>query len=489
MQKLSKVILFILAGIAGLFLAVLIGVNLWLQSTGIQSRLQEKVEETMGISIHVGSTYYTPWGGVQLSGLAIPDQSTKQSFLEAQGFGVHFDLIPLFQRRFVISRISLNKPVLIWHQSKDGKWRLPSFAAKSAVSSPSEHSTSTPPRPISPEGQPTTVQNTATPPDTAIAEPPVNLSKFLVEVRQVRIEHGDGTFIDSSGKNLAAFKDLSIETEIRPNGDLVGSIQIGDINFGDKVHLRHLYARFTKQNNILASNDIEAHLAHGLINGQLSVNLGRESSFKTDLKLKNVQLPVLLTEAGLGSEKTFGILGGSIVLSGNVQDPKEVVGTGRLDIEKAKFVPMGFLQQLGTLLNIKELQMLVLEQSYATFHIHNQRLEVDDMTLKSQNLILHTKGVARFNSKINLSAELAFNPEIQKELHGFIVDSLHPSENYPGYKELPFTIWGKWDHPQTDLKDKIVNKISNVFTGLFQNITITPKAAPQPSPSPSPAMP
>ncbi|MEO8207210.1 MAG: hypothetical protein ABI615_13600, partial [Chthoniobacterales bacterium] len=332
MRKFSKVILFVLIGVLGIILAALIGVNLWLQSTGVQSRLQEKVESVLGVTIHVKSTFYTPWGGVRLSGLVIPDPSSKQpaNFLEAQSFALRFDLIPLIKRHFVISQVALDNPILIWRQSEDGKWRLPTFAQKPLSLPPTTPGIP----PLAPAPAPVPSIQIPAPQAPATVEQPANQEiskksssdflKFLVEIHQVRINQGQGTFIDSKGEILATFTDLKIHAEVRSNNNISGQIHIADLAFRNRLHVRHFRAHFTKKINLLSSSDVTAHLAEGRMTGQVSVEMNSAPTFQTSIELKNVQLRSLMTEAGIDPGTSSGIILGNVALGGTLKSENDI---------------------------------------------------------------------------------------------------------------------------------------------------------------------
>jgi hypothetical protein len=129
-----------------------------------------------------------------------------------------------------------------------------------------------------------------------------------------------------------------------------------------------------------------------------------------------------------------------------------------------------FLVKLGELLQIDELQLLKLSDARVDATVHSERVQVDNIILKSDNLILRGSGPVRFNGKMNLDASLLVNRKIQQQLKGVLSKNFIDSED-PDYRELPFTVTGRIDNPKTDLLDKLIGaKVGQDVGGMLMNI-------------------
>jgi uncharacterized protein involved in outer membrane biogenesis len=113
----------------------LLVVNLYVQSQGTQARIQQELSRRLQTPIRIRSISVTPWGGLTLSGITIPQVSsaTTIDFLEAKSFHLHVRLLPLFSRRLIIKEVSLLSPNVVWAQTADGKWRLPGSQPKESL--------------------------------------------------------------------------------------------------------------------------------------------------------------------------------------------------------------------------------------------------------------------------------------------------------------------------------------------------------------------
>ena len=129
MKKLSRVLLILLAAIFGGAVLILIGVNMYVQSQGTQARIQQELSERLGTTLRMRRISVTPWFGLKLSGITIPQSQPGVSpdFLTAKAFRLRIKFRSLFAQRLVIKEISLVNPEVVWAQNSDGKWRLPSL--------------------------------------------------------------------------------------------------------------------------------------------------------------------------------------------------------------------------------------------------------------------------------------------------------------------------------------------------------------------------
>ena len=128
MQKFRRIAWLVLCGVIGLLAILLLGVNLYVQSQGTQARIQQELSQRLDTPLHIERISVTPWGGLKLSGITIPQTNPNAGapFLEAKTFRLRVRLASLFSRPLVIKEVSLLKPEVVWTQNADGKWRLPS---------------------------------------------------------------------------------------------------------------------------------------------------------------------------------------------------------------------------------------------------------------------------------------------------------------------------------------------------------------------------
>src|SRR6202795_3030811 len=153
----SRVLLIVLAVIPGAAVIILIGVNMYVQSQGTQARIQQELSQRLGTTLQIRRISVTPWAGLKLSGITIPQSQhgVSADFLTAKTFRLRIKFGSLFSQRLVIKEISLINPEVVWAQNADGKWRLPSPPPEPAKTTAGEK----PAPPEAPASSPPPVQD------------------------------------------------------------------------------------------------------------------------------------------------------------------------------------------------------------------------------------------------------------------------------------------------------------------------------------------
>ena len=126
MQKTVRIALIVAGVICALAAAALLAVNLYVQSQGTQARIQAELSDRLGTTIRIQRISVTPWWGLKLTGITMPQEDGNGDFLRAETFRLRVRIGSLFSRRLVIKEVSLIKPTVVWAQNAAGKWRLPS---------------------------------------------------------------------------------------------------------------------------------------------------------------------------------------------------------------------------------------------------------------------------------------------------------------------------------------------------------------------------
>ena len=87
MHSIAKPILIITGAILVLYATSILCLNIYLQSDGVQKKLRQAVYEATGIEPRIDRTYYTPWSGLTISGLSVPQgENTKKAVFVTSTF-------------------------------------------------------------------------------------------------------------------------------------------------------------------------------------------------------------------------------------------------------------------------------------------------------------------------------------------------------------------------------------------------------------------
>jgi len=137
-QKFGRLTLLLIGGLSIFGAVVFLALNLYVQSQGIQARIQQELRQRFGATLKIGRISVTPWSGLKLSGITIAQGTigANGNFLEAKNFGLRIAFFSLFSRRLVIKEVSLVSPKVVWPQNAEGKWRLPDLRPERSQSTP-----------------------------------------------------------------------------------------------------------------------------------------------------------------------------------------------------------------------------------------------------------------------------------------------------------------------------------------------------------------
>jgi hypothetical protein len=483
------------------------------QSQGAQAKIQQELSRSLGVPLKIRSMSVTPWGGLELSGITIPQAESvgPKYFLEAKTFQLRVRFTSLFSRRLVIKEVSLVKPRVIWPQDAEGKWRLPSVQAvrsrRVSTKQTSEIS--------QPEAEIEFVQTNATPAAPPASRVPSS-SKVAVkdqlpggeprlsvapEVRRVSVKDGDFTFLDQHGKLVASFAGVDFRTNIRSAQALHGDTKVARISLRDRFFLDQLRSPLRYEPDVLELSKISARVADGEVNGYFAIQPEAEDSpFTTSVNFRDVLADQIVENAGGPKGIVKGKLEGSFQASGKTGDPDALIGKGEIFLRDGRVQQYRLLVLLGQILQIEEFQELHLEQADAKYHLSPGLVTIDELVLRSPNIRLTASGTVTFDGTLQLNSQLTINDRIRGQLFRAIRDNFHRIDE-PGYSAIEFQVGGTVERPSTNLVEQMVGRdISSMLNSFFGGKKDRPKkkkkpvedvmtAAPSPSVSPEQALP
>jgi len=509
-KKLRRVALIALGGVIALGAVLLLGVNLYVQSQGTQAKIQQELSRRLGALLEIRSMSVTPWGGLQLSGITIPQTSSVGSryFLEAKTFRLRVRFLSLFSRRLVIKEVSLVDPRVVWPQDAEGKWRLPNAReAQSPAASPKQAASVSKSQVenefIQKDAAPM-VAATSAPVQVAVDNKPrAQQPRIAVapEVRRVSIKNGDFSFLDRAGELLASFTGVDLRTSIRSAAALHGDTQIARISLRDRFFLQQLRSQLRYEPDVLELSKISARAANGEINGYFAMQPEAEDSpFTTSVKFRNVLADQIVENAGGPKGMIKGKLEGSFQASGKTADANALIGRGEIFLRDGRVQQYSLLVLLGQILQIEELKELHLEQAEAKYHLSPGLVTIDELILRSPNIRLAASGTVGFDGSLKLDSRLAINDRIRGQLFKPIRQNFQPISE-PGYSGIDFQVGGTIGRPSTNLMERLVGRdLTSMLNSLFggkrdrskkkkKQIKEAQPAAPSPSVSPDEAPP
>ena len=471
MKKLRRVLLVGLGAILGVAILILLGVNLYVQSQGTQARIQQELSQRLGTTLQVRRISVTPWAGLKLSGITIPQSQpgVAANFLTAKTFQLRIKFRSLFSQRLVIKEISLINPDVVWAQNADGKWRLPSLPPEPAIALP-EKLEPAGPLPTAPaqtasdavverkEQAPAVTPNIAPSAPIAASIEAEQTTGFTPEIQRVNLVGGRFLFLDEKLKNVAMFDQVRFRSNFRTANDLRGEISIGKTSLRDRFFLEQLQSPLLYAPDELDFSQITAHAGGGEITGRFTLLPQTEDSpFTASVKFRGVQADRIVSDAGGVPGMITGLLEGYLDANGTTADQNALAGRGEIILRDGRVQQYSLLVALGQLLQIEELRQLQLDQAQVQFHLSPAVVTIDELILRSKNIRLSAAGTVSFDGKLHLESQLAVNERMRSQLFQAIRGNFKPSDE-PGFFAISFQVSGTVGRPKTNLMDKLIGR-------------------------------
>jgi uncharacterized protein involved in outer membrane biogenesis len=494
-QKLGRVALFLLGGLIVLVAALVLGLNLYVQSQGTQARIEQEVRDRLGVPLTIQSISVTPWGGLKLGEITIPQTSGggSSNLFEAKTLRLRVGLLSLFSNKLLIKRVSVLDAKVVWTQNAGGKWKLPgSSEVTNRHLEPNEAEISRPETTGRSPERAVTVEPSSTSARTAAGES--KAGRIVPEVRRVDLSRADFRFLDRSGNLVAAFESVGFHSNLRGVAELHGTTRVSKISLRDRFFLEDLKSPLEYDGSRLVLTQVSAHSGGGNISGRFSIEPEAEDSpFDVEIKFRNVEADRIVGDAGGPLGVVQGKLEGNFQAAGKTADANMLTGDGEIVLRDGQVKQYSLLVALGQVFQIEELTQLHLEQAQAKYHITPGLVNVDELTLNSQNIRLSAKGTVTFGGKLHLDSRLAINEKIRSQLFKPIRVNFQPT-NEPGFSAVEFEVGGTIDRPKTNLLEKVVGRdLKDLVNSLWGGKTSRSKKkqaesepeGPAVSPSPS----
>lgn len=477
MKKVSRILLIALGAVLGVAVLILIGANMYVQSRGTQTRIQEELSQRLDTTFHVRRISVTPWGGLKLSGITIPQTQPDVSpdFLTAKTFRLRIRFSSLFAQRLVIKDISLINPDVVWAQNAEGKWRLPSRPPPPENDVPATAAAPEPvAEPASAPGDEKTPEMPAAPltvPSPVSSQVETANAPFTPEIERVKLVRGRFRFLDQKLKSVATFDQVDFRSDFRTATDLRGKISIGKTSLRDRFFLQQLQSPLLYGPTQLDFSQITARAGDGEITGRFTMQpQAQDSPFTVSIKFRDVQADRIISEAGGALGTVTGKLEGYLNANGTTADPNALTGEGEIVLRDGQVRQYSLLVALGQLLQIQELQRLHLDQALVKYHINPGVVTIDELVFRSKNIRLSATGTVSFDGTLELESQLAVNEKMRSQLFRALRENFQPISE-PGYTAVSFQVSGTVGRPETNLMDKLIGRdlkdLSSVISGLF----------------------
>ena len=474
MQKFSKPILIGVGSVVVLCALALLGINVYLQSKEVQSRIQEAASRAAGVTLRIQGTSFTPWSGVSVSGITVSQGDSKAApLLDVTSVSVGIRFLSLLRGKVVISDVLLTNPLITAVQRPDGSWEPPQRSQPADLPAAASGGSAAPSA-----DQPAATQLAAAPADT-LSPQAAATRRQAVDIERLRIRNGRARFYDNKSNLVMALEDIDVNARVPAEGPATGAFKVHKTTFGGVLHPSMMSGHFSWDAGKLDIPDFTAKWASGALAGTFHLDPLPANRFTATIGADNVALKTLAEDAGMNGDGKKGLLFLKGQITGTPGQPDSLTGRAEVNLQDARLQPLDFIHQIGDLLQVEELQVLQLKTAEAFFTIRDSKVIADKIVIQSSNLVIEAEGPTTFEGKMKLQARLHVNEKLRKDSHGLIGKNFEKSER-EGYTQMPFTITGTLSRPKSDLVDKLVGaQIGQDFGGLLKNLF---RAAPAKTP-------
>ena len=485
MRTISKPILAVAVLLLGVIAAVILCLNLYLRSSGTQEQLRQVLSNAARVPVTIQSSYalpVPPLGAIRLSGVK-GVQEGRIPLFSADSITLRPDYAELLHGRLLIAGLVLNHPVVrltlggMPGTQRPDSVRAPNFGSAATGSMPQKTigitgiPSITPSGTIAPTEAPSAKQTTAS----------------NIPLRHVTIKNGEFTLIDERGLPFISASGIHLKGVHDAAGGWIGNLNSTQVVLSDRVIFKDLKTpvRLSDSLNTISLETLTAILGEGKLAGNTTIDLSLGAPrYSLAVSLAGASLKQLLADASYGASSAEGAVAGELQLSGTAGEGSSIQGKGGLFAKDATIQPVDFLKQIGQILNVDELKLLRLSESKCLFHLAAGRVVIDDLFLRSENLVLSAKGPLKPTGELDLDSRLLFNDKLTGRLRGLLGSQLSPAPE-PGYSQVSFHVSGSPMNPRTDLLERLTGiKIGGDLGGILQSLFGRPAKSPQSPPAP-----
>jgi type II secretion system protein N len=443
--KLKSFLRIALLTVAGLFLVWcigLLGINLYIQSPGVQRDLRDSFSESLGLPLEVFRITFTPWDGLTFEDVTIGSSDSETLVLKAGNLRVRCDYLALLRRKIIVREIVLRQvdlrvPLAAVKETLDNSKRS---VARSPASG-SEAAESPTPELVR-RSKSLTIRDTLT-------------QRFWVEIQRFKLKDATITVVRPDGTIAAVIRGLDSTLNFQ-HGNYLGRAHADNATIGEAISVDDIGSPVRFSGGSLALEDVCAKLSGGDLNGTFNLDFSKaDLPYRLELKASGIDVNEVTTRTGTFLDRAHGTLEGSFELTGAGRDSSQAAGAGTLEIKSAYLDQYPMLQEIGRWTQIDELQRLDLEEADSNFRIVGPRVQVDSIRLISKNCQINLAGTVEESQRLDLKGRLTITQFLSQKIPNELEDNFITAEDGRD-RYLDFEVSGSLQKPETNLFERII---------------------------------
>ena len=468
-KRVIRVVLFLLLGAGGCFGIALLGVNLYIQSPGIQRELRASVSESLDLPIDVFRITFTPWDGLNLESVTVGNPNSSTPLLQAQCLRVRCDYLALFRHKIIIREILLKRVDIT----------IPMAAIENAGSTPQSRKQAH----ATPQSSEAIVRHTpelaaaspsltpASSPSEEFQQPTPTLRdtlsrRFWVEIQKFKLKDASITILHPDGSTLAQVHGLDCSLNFK-HGDYLGRAHADGATVANTIQIDDIAAPVRFERGVLTLGGIGASVSGGELTGDVTVDFNRpEVAYSLQMHAAGVDLNEVVSRTSNFLDRAHGTLEGSFELSGMFRDVSKLSGSGSIEIKSAYLDQYPLMQEIGRWTQIDELQRLNLERAVSDFRVAGPNIQVDSIRLVSKNCQITLNGKVEDAHRLALDGRLTVSQFLSQKIPNELEDNFRPSTD-GNSRYIDFQISGSLLKPQSNLFERMIGDRRKLWQRLL----------------------
>ena len=446
MKKVKPFLRIALWSVAGIFLAWcigLLGINLYIQSPGVQRDLRDSFSESLGLPLEVFRITFMPWEGLTFQDVTVGSSDPETPSLKAGNLKIRCDYLALLRRKIIVREIVLRQVDL----------RVPLAAMKETLEATKR--TAAP----SPTPNPSPVGGSA-PPETARRTKSLTIRdtltrRFWVEIQKFKLKDATITLVRPDGATAAVIRGLDSTLNFQ-HGNYLGRVHADSAMIGDTISVDDIGSPVRFNGGSLALEDVCAKVSGGDLNGTFNLDFSKSDlPYRLELKASGIDINDLTKRTSSFLDRAHGTLEGSFELTGAGRDSSQAAGAGTLEIKSGYLDQYPMLQEIGHWTQIDELQRLDLEEADSNFRVVGSRVHLDSIRLISKNCQVNLAGTVEESQRLDLKGRLTITQFLSQKIPNELQDNFVTADDGRS-RYLDFEVFGSVQKPETNLYERII---------------------------------
>lgn len=425
MRKKALLAFYSFLGIILFLAAALLILRYWVQRETFRKDLSQSLSEKLGSHVEIGKILLNPLKGLEVKGFKIqnPAPHNGDAFLAFDRAFFNYSLQSLLFRQLVIQNLVLMNPAITIQFYSDDSSNLPhthSVTTKSTSSS--------------------------------------SLSYFFTRASLDRFALQNGSFRLINAQNTCLCEMQGIQAAAHYSWTSGASKASGDLTLASlilggffKIHDIHSNIQFGSGK--LTLPDIQGKAYDGTATGSLESTLTQpKPTFSLKLKLTDVDISTLQKELGHSKSGITGKLGMTAQLEGLLQQPRQLTGTGEMEIPNPNLTHFQLFQEIAQILDLPDLENLKFKHFKGTFKVGDEKITFFNLEAVSEDLQITGAGTMTFEQELDFDMAILLSQTTASHLPDWVRKQMMQRED--GSYTLTFKLIGTLEDPKTNLNQK-----------------------------------